>query len=172
MPPERAGIIVPGLFGNLSIWPEYGYAGIWLCLRQHGPRASREPFYLSSLSSRASSRRSCSASLEMDERALLSCMEWAHGFEIPGWRFATAAYRRDRETCGHVSSDKPRRRTVRWCLTLPFYRVNWPERSLSGAALSNCPSTRAPTRSTSLSPKNPTASQRQSLGNHSSAETS
>jgi hypothetical protein len=39
-------IIVPGLFGNLSIWPEYGYARIWAMSTtarstsfQHGSRS-------------------------------------------------------------------------------------------------------------------------------------
>jgi 2-oxo-3-hexenedioate decarboxylase len=91
-------------FTNRSIWPQYGVnAPIWGYVYDSTVHElpAREPFHLSSLVEPRIEPEivfglSREPSPDMNERALLSCIEWvAHGFEIvqsifPGWRFATA----------------------------------------------------------------------------------
>ena len=92
-------------FTNRTIWHEYGvYAPIWGYVYDSTVHdlAAGDGLAARPLSpSRGSSRRSCSGShaapaADMDETALLACLEWvAHGFEIvqsifPRWKFAAA----------------------------------------------------------------------------------
>jgi 2-oxo-3-hexenedioate decarboxylase len=91
-------------FTNRTIWPEYGvYAPIWGYVYDTTvhPLSARTAFDLSSMLEPRIEPEivfglSRAPQPDMDERALLSCIEWvAHGFEIvqsvfPGWRFAAA----------------------------------------------------------------------------------
>ena len=91
-------------FTNRTIWPEYGvYAPIWGYVYDTTvhPLSDRTAFDLSSMVEPRIEPEimfglSRAPQPDMDEHALLSCIEWvAHGFEIvqsvfPGWRFAAA----------------------------------------------------------------------------------
>ena len=91
-------------FTNRTIWPEYGvYAPIWGYVYDTTvhPLSDRTAFDLSSMVEPRIEPEimfglSRAPQSDMDEHALLSCIEWvAHGFEIvqsvfPGWRFAAA----------------------------------------------------------------------------------
>src|ERR687893_416192 len=92
-------------FTNRTIWAEYGvHAPIWGYVYDttlHGPVERSAPFDLHRLlEPRIEPEIAFSLSRPpepgMDERALVSCIEWvAHGFEIvqspfPGWRFKAA----------------------------------------------------------------------------------
>jgi 2-oxo-3-hexenedioate decarboxylase len=92
-------------FTNRTIWAEYGvHAPIWGTVYDttlHGPAERHAPFDLSRcaeprIEPEIAFRLSRAPEPGMDERALVSCLEWvAHGFEIvqspfPGWRFKPA----------------------------------------------------------------------------------
>jgi 2-oxo-3-hexenedioate decarboxylase len=91
-------------FTNRAIWPEYGvYAPIWGYVYETTVHSLPAPIAFD-LNSVVEPRiepeivfgLSRAPQPDMDERALLSCIEWvAHGFEIvqsvfPSWRFAAA----------------------------------------------------------------------------------
>ena len=91
-------------FTNRTIWPEYGvYAPIWGYVYDTTvhPLPARTAFDLNSVVEPRIEPEivfglSRAPQPDMDERALLPCIEWvAHGFEIvqsvfPGWRFAAS----------------------------------------------------------------------------------
>src|SRR5262245_36066385 len=92
-------------FTNRTIWAEYGvYAPIWGFVYDRTVRDLADigdPFFLSGLAEPRIEPEivfglSRAPELDMDEAALLTCVDWAaHGFELvqsifPGWKFAAA----------------------------------------------------------------------------------
>ena len=91
-------------FTNRTIWPEYGVdAPIWGYLYDttvkwlaDGDTLDLSPFMEPRIEPEIAFGLSTAPDARMDERALLSCIEWvAHGYEIvqspfPAWRFTVA----------------------------------------------------------------------------------
>jgi 2-oxo-3-hexenedioate decarboxylase len=128
-------------FTNRTIWPEYGvYAPIWGYVYDTTvhPLPAPTAFDLNSVVEPRIEPEivfglSRAPQPDMDERALLSCIEWvAHGFEIvqsvyPDWRFTTAD---TVAACGlHGALLIGPRRIVRpaeaeeWFESLPTFRI-------------------------------------------------